>query len=302
MVANPKTLKDFILRTLGAPIVNVEVTEEQIFDCIQRTLDLFADYHYDGTNKSYAVFKLTKEEAQSGVLDLRDKHVFAVSKIIRSGKDVYYTFGGTPYNWFSDMVLSLSGSVGGCNAFFSPYSPMAGGMSYFTQLSSYMGMMRDQFDPLPDYWFNETAELLHISGTPLQEGDVVVCEVYTKAFSDVERTVSGRVGYGTIGTCDGPNSYVESYFNPDQSLSNFNIGGGTNESHQGVYNNRWVKEYSTALVKELNGYILSKHQGMQLPGGVTIDGTRMMDDARIDLQRLREELYLLDTPVPVIMG
>ena len=154
MLSNPKTLKDFILRTLGAPIVNVEVTEEQIYDCIQRTLDMYGEYHYDGTNKAYAVFKLSEEEAKTGVLDMRGKNVFAVTKIIRSGKDMYFTFGGTPYSWFSDMVLGMSGSAGGCNSFYSPYSPFSGGMSYFTQLSSYFSMIQDQFNPLPDYGFN----------------------------------------------------------------------------------------------------------------------------------------------------
>ena len=37
---NPKTLKDAILRRLGAPVINVEVTEDQIYDCIQRALEL----------------------------------------------------------------------------------------------------------------------------------------------------------------------------------------------------------------------------------------------------------------------
>ena len=38
---NPKTLKDAILRRLGAPVINVEVTEDQIYDCIQRALELY---------------------------------------------------------------------------------------------------------------------------------------------------------------------------------------------------------------------------------------------------------------------
>ena len=35
---NPKELKDVILRRLGAPIINVELTEDMIYDCIQREI------------------------------------------------------------------------------------------------------------------------------------------------------------------------------------------------------------------------------------------------------------------------
>lgn len=301
MISNPKTLKDFILRTLGAPVVNVEVTEDQIYDCIQRTLDLFGEYHYDGTNKAYAVFKLSKAEADSGVLNLSGKNVFAVSKIIRTSTGMAMGFGGTPYNWFSDMVLSFSGGqAGGCGGFYSPLSPFSGGMSYFTQLSSYFTMLQDQFSPIPDYWFNEMNGQLQVTGKH-NEGDIVVCEVYVKAFSSVNHMVGDTLGYGMIG-CGSAGSFGESYMNPDLGISQGLIGQSSAQNSQGVYNQRWVKEYSTALVKHLNGYILSKHQGMQLPGGVTIDGLRMMDDAERDKERLYNELLMLDTPMPIIMG
>ncbi|APD20561.1 head-tail adaptor Ad2 [Klebsiella phage KPV15] len=56
---NPKTLKDAILRRLGAPVINVEVTEDQIYDCIQRALELYGEYHFNGLNKGYQVFWLS---------------------------------------------------------------------------------------------------------------------------------------------------------------------------------------------------------------------------------------------------
>ncbi|MFP8823462.1 neck protein, partial [Enterobacter cloacae subsp. cloacae] len=62
-----------------------------------------------------------------------------------------------------------------------------------------------------------------------------------------------------------------------------------------------VKDYSTALVKEINGQILAKFQGMQLTGGVAPDGTRLIQEAETKLQSLRDELISMSDAVPIIM-
>nr|DAF95453.1 MAG TPA: neck protein [Myoviridae sp. ctCo31] len=46
IISNPRQLKDLILRRLGAPVINIEITEEQIYDCIYRALELYGEYHY----------------------------------------------------------------------------------------------------------------------------------------------------------------------------------------------------------------------------------------------------------------
>lgn len=63
-----------------------------------------------------------------------------------------------------------------------------------------------------------------------------------------------------------------------------------------------MKDYATALAKELNGQILARHQGMMLPGGVIIDGQRLIEEARLEKEALREELYLLDPPFGILVG
>ena len=68
---NPRELKDAILRRLGAPVINVEVTEDQIYDCIQRALELYGEYHFDGVNKGYKVFKDKRDMKDAGYKDSR---------------------------------------------------------------------------------------------------------------------------------------------------------------------------------------------------------------------------------------
>jgi len=54
----------------------------------------------------------------------------------------------------------------------------------------------------------------------------------------------------------------------------------------------WLKEYSTALIKQQWGMNLIKFEGMQLPGGVTLNGRQLFDDATQELERLMERIRL----------
>jgi len=63
-------------------------------------------------------------------------------------------------------------------------------------------------------------------------------------------------------------------------------------SHTKVWNDMWLKEYTTALIKQQWGANLIKFEGMQLPGGVTLNGRQIFDDASNDIERLRERMKL----------
>jgi hypothetical protein len=54
----------------------------------------------------------------------------------------------------------------------------------------------------------------------------------------------------------------------------------------------FLKEYTTALIKQQWGQNLIKFEGMQLPGGVTLNGRQMYDDAAQEIDRLREKVRL----------
>jgi hypothetical protein len=59
-----------------------------------------------------------------------------------------------------------------------------------------------------------------------------------------------------------------------------------------VYNDMFLKEYTTALIKQQWGTNLSKFEGVQLPGGVTLNGTRIYEEATQEIERLREKIRL----------
>ena len=75
------------------------------------------------------------------------------------------------------------------------------------------------------------------------------------------------------------------------------------ETHTSVYNDMWLKEYTTALIKRQWGQNLIKFEGMQLPGGVMLNGRQIYDDANAEIERLRESIRLEhELPVDWFVG
>jgi hypothetical protein len=70
------------------------------------------------------------------------------------------------------------------------------------------------------------------------------------------------------------------------------------EEFNDVYDDIWLKKYTTALVKKQWAQHLSKFSGVQLPGGNTLDGTRMLQEAEDEIQRMDREM-IMDYSLPV---
>jgi hypothetical protein len=58
-----------------------------------------------------------------------------------------------------------------------------------------------------------------------------------------------------------------------------------------VYNDWWLKKYLTSLIKKQWGQNLIKFNGVQLPGGISLNGRQIYDDAILELEKLEEQLH-----------
>src|SRR6056300_745391 len=61
---------------------------------------------------------------------------------------------------------------------------------------------------------------------------------------------------------------------------------GTLSDLNSLWNHKFLKEYTTALIKRQWGQNMSKFEGMQLPGGVTISGRQILEDASTDIEQI----------------
>lgn len=72
------------------------------------------------------------------------------------------------------------------------------------------------------------------------------------------------------------------------------------EDFPDVYNDEWIKTYTTALIKQQWGSNLKKFSGVQMPGGITLNGQTIYDEATEELAKLLEE-FSLRYELPVSM-
>ena len=74
-------------------------------------------------------------------------------------------------------------------------------------------------------------------------------------------------------------------------------------AHVQIYNDMFIKNYVTALIKQQWGQNLIKFEGMVLPGGVTLNGRQIYDDATEDIEKLVEAMRLeFEAPMSIFIG
>ena len=68
--ASREEFKDFCLRRLGAPLLEINVHDDQVEDCIEIALQYYHDYHYDGTQKTYLAHQVTQTDIDNKYLSI----------------------------------------------------------------------------------------------------------------------------------------------------------------------------------------------------------------------------------------
>ena len=142
------------------------------------------------------------------------------------------------------------------------------GLAYYDQMRSYMELIDMKINGLPIIGYTRKLDKLHlwsdIEDGQLKEGDYVCIECFE-----------------VVPTPD------EEQLHPGDAST--------------VYNDTFVKAYATAKIKEQWGMNLSKFEGMQLPGGVTINGRQLIEDAREELSSLKENMVLEHEEPPIFL-
>jgi hypothetical protein len=75
------------------------------------------------------------------------------------------------------------------------------------------------------------------------------------------------------------------------------------ETYRDVYNDRFLKMYATALIKRQWGENLKKFNGVQLPGGVTINADAIYQDATAEIDKIEADMQSrFELPVDMFVG
>ena len=92
-MANPASrqeLKNYCLRRLGEPVVDVNVDDEQVEDRIDDALKFYQDYHYDGTERLYLKHQVTQDDVNNNYIEVNDaKHLNEIITGLRTNLSIY---------------------------------------------------------------------------------------------------------------------------------------------------------------------------------------------------------------------
>jgi hypothetical protein len=288
-MASPSTrqgLIDYCLRSLGSPVIEINVDDDQLEDRIDEAFQYYRDFHYDAVEAVYL-----KEQITASTLAITGSNAasFSIGEKITGATSGATTFvhanketitgasSGTTatfssielgnfdnkYITLNDSVLSvvrtlpLSSRSNSISFFDAKYQLLLNNIQsltntdiqYFTMLKMHINMINDLMTGQKPVRFNRHMNRLHIDLTWGDGGDLAI----------------------------GDYIIVEAYrmLDPDAFTD--------------VYNDGFLKRFSTALIKRQWGVNLKKFEGVQLPGGVTLNGQKIFDEAMDEIKELKEE-------------
>lgn len=316
-INTPSQLKNEILGRLGSPINTIEVTDHQVYACIDRAIELYTEYHSDGMNKYVGIIQLTANEAKTGLITFQNQPILAVTHVYKSSP--YLNAGwydgaiyDTMWHFGADMVKQFQMGMGSANTgnFFT-------GLEIFYQ---WRELQQQMLSPDPDFAYNPQTRQLKIFDTTLPAGAILLIECWVPSTTYINNTLLTQdqilvqntctlEGYSDKATCEAAGGYwipsQQQYNNPTIHTGvKTAVGMGNDNTYypQESFNDRWLKDMATAFVKQQWAWNLFKFKDQQLPGGVTVNADAIMTEANSDIEKLRAELYTIEAPCEFFMG
>lgn len=229
---NRQEFRDYILRRLGYPVIDINVDPEQIDDRIDDALQKYRDYHYDGTEHTYYKIQVTQEDIDRQYFNVPDDLV-GITRIFRIGASPNIS------NLFNIRYqIHLNDLFDYSSATYTPY----------VMAMRHIETLEELFIGEFPIRFSRHTNILRVDmdwRADVTPGSWVIVE-----------------GYRTL--------------NPDT----------WNE----VWNDSWLKKYATALVKKQWGEHLKLYESMQLPGGITLNGQKIWEEATEEITNLEAEV------------
>lgn len=233
-MAQPNTRQefaDYVLRKIGAPVIQINVSEEQVEDRIDEAVSFWRDYHYNGSQLIYIKHKITQEDKDNGYIEL-PKQILGISRVFDLSSSV--STGSGIFNVNYQFVLNNLDDIIGYN------------MQHYYMTMQHLELLQDILVGAPLIRYQRYVNKLRIDtdSDNLVVGEYIIIEAY-----DVID----------------PSTYTE------------------------VWSDRWLQNYTSALIREQWGLNLTKFSNMQLVGGVSFNGEQILSEARADREKMEED-------------
>ena len=261
-------LADYCRRQLGAPVLEINVADEQVDDIIDDAVQYFQERHFDGVAQAYLKYKITQDDIDRGRASMEtNKKQTGITTTTATadiaGTDVTFTY------YENSNFLQIPPSVIGVTKIyhFDGTNTMTNNMFSV----KYQMFLNDIY-----YWGATELLTYAMTKTYLEDINFLLTTEKQIRFNKRMDRLYLDIDWGSVSKDDylvidcfrqlDPNDYAR------------------------VWNDSFLKKYTTALLKRQWGQNLLKFQGVKLPGGVELNGRQIYDDAEKDLEIIREQM------------
>lgn len=316
-VGTREQLKQYALRALGAPVLEINVDDDQLEDRLDEALDYWRLYHYEGVEQIYM-----KQKISASVITL---NTATATNFKLSEKITGNTSGATAVvtretnRESSDNILLVRNVVGT----FHPSEIIVGDTgTTATMTNIVLGEYDNRFITTPDYVWGVT-KILSI-GQASSSKNMFDLQYQLRLNDLYDLTSTSIIYYKTVMShldlldfeLNGPTSfrfnrttnrlYLDINWESDVILGDYIIVQGyraldPNEWGK-VWNEPWIKRYVIAMFKKQWAVNIKKFSGIQLPGGVTMDGDKLYQEAVDEIKELEDELQNKSAPLDFFLG
>ena len=265
-MAKPASRADLInycKRQLGAPVLEINVADEQVDDLVDDALQYFHERHFDGVGQVYLKYKITQADIDRG------KGTNEVGIVTTSASA---SINGTPTTFQfeeNSNYLQVPPEVLGITKIFR--------FDGSNTVTNNMFSVRYQLFLNDIYYWGSTELLTYaMTKTYLEDIDFLLTTEKQIRFNQRQDRLYLDLDWGSVSVDDYLVIDCTRLLDPNDFSR--------------VYNDFFVKKYLTALMKRQWGQNLIKFQGVKLPGGVELNGRQLYDDAEKELEVIREQM------------
>jgi len=265
-MAKPASRADLInycKRQLGAPVLEINVADEQVDDLVDDALQYFHERHFDGVGQVYLKYKITQADIDRG------KGTNEVGIVTTSAST---SINGTPTSFQyeeNSNYLQVPPEVLGITKIFR--------FDGSNTVTNNMFSVRYQLFLNDIYYWGSTELLTYaMTKTYLEDIDFLLTTEKQIRFNQRQDRLYLDLDWGSVSVDDYLVIDCTRLLDPNDFTR--------------VYNDSFLKKYLTALIKRQWGQNLIKFQGVKLPGGIELNGRQIYDDAEKDLEIIREQM------------
>ena len=263
-------LIDYALRKLGAPVLEINIDDDQIDDLVDDAIQIFNERHFDGVEEMFLKHEFTQDELDRGKATSQTDSDNTAGIVTTTGTSTTISGYGTTTSSFveNSNFIQIPDSVIGIEKIFKfDSSSISGGMFSI----KYQLFLNDL------YYFN-SVELLQYSMTKsyLEDIDFLLTPEKQIRFNKKQNRLYLDMDYNSINVGDFIVIDCQRILNPNDFTK--------------VYNDPFLKMYLTALMKRQWGQNLIKFRGVKLPGGLELNGRQIYDDAEKEMEIIRERI------------